>query len=78
MKTEEIKSLKLAAQTFEVRTGRALTTIELLNNTGKPTGRDLVFRNGTEFDDLVSALIQARDWLKVTFNDKKPEVKEEQ
>lgn len=77
MKAEEIKSLKLTAQNFEVRAGRQLTVIELLNN-GKPTGRDLVFRNGTEFDDLVSALTQARDWLKATFNDKKPEVKEEQ
>ena len=76
MKTEEIKSLKLTAQNFEVRVGRALTVIELFNN-GKPTGRDLVFRNSPELDDLVSALIQAKDWLKATFDDKKPEVKEE-
>jgi len=63
MKIEEIRSVQVDLPFCQVRMGRALTVIEMLNN-GKQTGRDLVFKTETEIKELIEALTVASTKMK--------------
>lgn len=62
-KTEVVKSINVTLQFCEVRSGRALTIIELMKD-GKHSGRDLVIRTNNELEQLILALTQAKEfWI---------------
>lgn len=63
---EEIKSLTIKGETFEIRAGRSLTIIDSQPN-GKSVGRDIVLKNKGELDSLLSALQAAKTWLDKEF-----------
>jgi hypothetical protein len=62
-RVEEIRNLTVSASAFQVRSGKTLTTIELMNG-DKHSGRDIVIRNNAELEDLINSLIQTKEWLK--------------
>lgn len=66
LNVEEIKTLNIKGETFEIRAGRALTVIDSQPN-GKSVGRDIVLRNKGELDALLSALQAAKAWLDKEF-----------